>query len=175
MIRVNDINLRILEIGDIARRQLGASGSGNRRDLRISMTDWLASQTAVGGNPGEDSRGVVVEVVDPSREIFREHVLGRHQQALAARAGGEHLDSIEDLCLGDRGDEEFDGGLLRNPCGNSGRGLGTPQRGFFRFSAGNTHICQLLAAVGTIGGRIQAWAPGSFCRPGRQPRSAVAS
>ena len=98
---VNGMKTTILEVYNIAGRELGPSHLGDGCDLRISMADRSAKSTAVSGDPGKSSRCVAVEPEDAARQILGKHGLRRCQQPLTALALGEQLDSIEDFCLGD--------------------------------------------------------------------------
>ena len=96
---VNGVKATVLEVCNIAGRELGSSHLGDGCDLRIGMADRSAESTAVGGNLGKSSRCVAVEPEDAVRQILGKHSL-RRQQPLAALAFGEQLKSIKNFCLG---------------------------------------------------------------------------
>jgi hypothetical protein len=98
---VNDIYAAVVEIGNIARRELGPSHLGNGRDLRIRVADRSAEQTALSGNFRKRSRCVALEAEDAARQIFGKHSLCRGQEPLATLSLGDQLDPIENLCLRD--------------------------------------------------------------------------
>jgi hypothetical protein len=54
---VNDITATVLEVCEVAGRELGPSGLGDGGDLRIGVGDRSAEGAAVTGNPGKSSRG----------------------------------------------------------------------------------------------------------------------
>jgi hypothetical protein len=98
---VNDINATVLEVCDVAGRELGASGLGDGGDLRIGVADRPAEGTAVTGNPRKSSRCIAVEPENAARQVLGKHSLRRCQQPFAALAFGEQLKSIKDFRLGD--------------------------------------------------------------------------
>jgi hypothetical protein len=57
----------VLEVRNVASRELGPSHLGNGCDLRIRMTDRSAEGAAVSGNPGKSSRCGAVEPEDAVR------------------------------------------------------------------------------------------------------------
>ena len=97
---VNDIYAAVVEIGNIARRELGPSHLGNSRDLRIRVADRSTERTAVNGNLRKNSRCVALEPEDGARQILGKHGFRRCQQPLATLALGEQLNSIKNFCLG---------------------------------------------------------------------------
>ncbi|MGA9075273.1 MAG: hypothetical protein WB368_14240, partial [Candidatus Sulfotelmatobacter sp.] len=98
---VNDIKTTILEVCNIASRELGSSHLGNGRDLRIRVADRSAERTAVSGNLRKNSRCVALEPEDAARQIVGKHSFRRCQQPLSALALGEQLNTVKDFCLGD--------------------------------------------------------------------------
>ena len=84
--RVNDIKTTVLEVCNIARRELGSSHLGYGRDLRIRVADRSAERTAVSGNCRKNSRCVALESEDAARQILGKHSFCRCQQPLSALA-----------------------------------------------------------------------------------------
>jgi hypothetical protein len=58
------MNATVLEVCNIAGRELGPSHLGDGCDLRISVADRSAEGAAVSGNLGKSSRCVAVEPED---------------------------------------------------------------------------------------------------------------
>jgi len=97
---VNDVKTTVLEVRNIARRELGPVHSCNRRDLRIGVADRSAERTAVSGNLRKHSRSLTLKPEDAPRQILGKHGFRRGQQPLATLALGDQLNSIKDFRLG---------------------------------------------------------------------------
>src|ERR1035438_10645587 len=97
---VNDIKTTILEVCNIASRELGSSHLGNGRYLRIRLADRSAERTAVSGNLRKNSRCVTLEPEDSARQILGKHRFRRGQQPLATLALIEQFNAIKNFCLG---------------------------------------------------------------------------
>ena|ERR1019366_5631430 len=61
---IKDIKATVLEVCNIARRELGPSHLGNGCDLRIGVADRPAERTTVSGNRRKNSRCVTLEPED---------------------------------------------------------------------------------------------------------------
>jgi hypothetical protein len=99
--RVNDRETTVIEIFNIARRELGSSHLGDGCDLRIRVTDRSAERSTVGSSLGKNARGLALEPEDATRQILGKHSFCRCQQPLSALPLGEQLNSVKDFRLGD--------------------------------------------------------------------------
>jgi pimeloyl-ACP methyl ester carboxylesterase len=100
--RVNDIKTTLLEVTNVARRQLGPLHFGDGRDLRIRVADRSADRAPVSGNPGKSSRCIALEPEDAPCQVLGKHGFRRFQPPLATFALGEQLSCELHLALAGR-------------------------------------------------------------------------
>jgi hypothetical protein len=99
--RVDEIETAVCEVGDVPARKLRPADSSDGCDLRIRMIDRSTEGAAVSSDLRKNSGCVAVEAEDAALQILGEHSLRGCQQALAALASGEQLNSVKDFCLSD--------------------------------------------------------------------------
>ena len=73
--RVNESEIAVFEICDVAGCELGTSHLSDGRDLRIGMSDRFTDGAAVRGDLRKDSGCVAVKGEDAAGQILGEHSL----------------------------------------------------------------------------------------------------